>query len=163
VARGEKSAAEAVSARTLAGMTGKQLLCAIATAAVLSAVLNVTCFAQNAASGGQSNPAATGTQPPGAQQVYRVGRGVTAPKLLKHVEPEFSAQARKDKVDGLVILSMVVGADGLPYDIQVLRGAGHGLDEKAIEAVSQWRFEPGTKDGEPVPVEIRVEVNFHRF
>lgn len=159
----KKSDAKAVGARTLAGMTGKQLPCAIAAAVVLSAVLGVPCFAQNAAPVGQSVPAATGAQPQVAQHVYRVGGSVTAPKLVKHVEPEFSAQARKDKIDGLVMLSLVVGADGFPYDIKVVRAAGHGLDEKAIEAVSQWRFEPGAKDGEPVPVEIRVEVNFRRY
>ena len=163
MAREEKSVAKTAGAGTLAGMTGKHLLCAIATAAVLGAVLDVTCIAQGEASGGQSNPAAAGAEPQSAQHVYRVGRGVTAPKPWKRVDPEFSAQARKDKTQGVVLLSMVVGADGLPHDIQVVRSLGHGLDEKAIEAVSQWRFEPGTKDGEPVPVAVMVEVNFRRF
>jgi TonB family protein len=98
-----------------------------------------------------------------AEKVYRIGRGVTPPKLLKNVLPEFSQQARKDKTEGVVQLSFVVGTDGVPREIHVKKGVGHGLDEKAVEAVSQWRFQPAEKDGEPVQVEVSAEVNFHRF
>jgi TonB family protein len=58
------------------------------------------------------------------------------------------------------MLQLVVDADGLPRDIQVTRSLGMGLDEKAIEAVSKWRFEPARKNGQPVPVLIHVEVDF---
>jgi TonB family protein len=59
-----------------------------------------------------------------------------------------------------VLLSLEVGADGLAHNIQVVRGLGLGLDEKAVEAVQQWTFKPGMKDGEPVPVRASIEVNF---
>jgi protein TonB len=92
---------------------------------------------------------------------YRVGGDVTAPKVLKHVEAEFSDEARRKKVQGTMLLSVVVGADGNPHDIRVVSGLGHGLDENAIKALKQWRFEPASKDGQPVPTIIRVEVTFH--
>ena len=57
----------------------------------------------------------------------------------------------------------VVGTDGKPRDIKVVRSLGLGLDEKAIEAVQKWRFDPARKDGKPVAAQINVEINFHRF
>jgi periplasmic protein TonB len=61
------------------------------------------------------------------------------------------------------VLWLVVGADGLPREIKVQRTLGLGLDEKAIEAVKQWKFKPAMKDGNPVAVRISVEVNFHLY
>jgi protein TonB len=86
--------------------------------------------------------------------------GVTAPKVIYQVEPQYSEEARKAKVSGIVILDLVVDREGRPQAIHVISGAGLGLDEKAIEAVQQWRFKPGSKSGKPVPVHARVEVNF---
>jgi TonB family protein len=94
---------------------------------------------------------------------YRVGGGVRAPKILYKLDPEFSDEARKNKWQGNVVLRVVVGTDGKTHEITILRSLGMGLDEKAIEAVKQWRFEPGTKDGQAVPVEVAVEVNFHLY
>jgi TonB family protein len=94
---------------------------------------------------------------------YHVGGGVLAPKILYRVEPEFSEEARKNKWQGTVLLRLVIGADGLPQNITVQRSLGMGLDEKAIEAVRQWRFDPGTKDGHKVPVEVSMEVSFHLY
>jgi TonB family protein len=92
--------------------------------------------------------------------VYRVGSGVTAPRLLFKVEPEYSEEARAAKYQGTVLLFIVVQPDGRAAEIRVQRSLGLGLDEKAIEAVQQWRFTPGTKDGIPVPVAATIEVNF---
>ena len=72
-------------------------------------------------------------------------------------------EARKNKWQGVVILKLIIGKDGKPQDISVQRTLGMGLDEKAIEAVKQWRFEPGTKDGQPVPVEVSMEVSFRLY
>jgi periplasmic protein TonB len=94
---------------------------------------------------------------------YHVGGGVHAPKVLFRVEPEFSEEARKNKMQGVVILRVIIGTDGKPHEVSVQRSLGMGLDEKAIEAVRQWRFEPGTKDGQPVPVEVSMEVSFHLY
>jgi len=101
------------------------------------------------------------SESPQTEKVYRLGAGITSPKPTKRVDPEFSEEARRDKVQGTVVLSFVVGVDGIPRDITVKRSFGHGLDEKAIEALRQWRFEPGRKDGQPVPTTVTIEVNFH--
>ena len=93
-------------------------------------------------------------------RVYRVGQGVTAPSLIYKMEPAYSQEARLAKFQGTVILRVVIGADGIPGDISVVRALGLGLDEQAIRAVREWRFLPGTKDGEPVAVAAQVEVNF---
>lgn len=62
-----------------------------------------------------------------------------------------------------MVLRVIVGSDGKTHEVAVLHSLGMGLDEKAVEAVRTWRFEPGMKDGSPVPVEINVEVNFHLY
>jgi len=84
----------------------------------------------------------------------------SAPALLYKVEPEFSEEARKAKYQGTVVLTIEVGEDGKARRFQVLRGLGLGLDEKAIEAVTQWRFRPALRSGKPVPAPATVEVNF---
>jgi len=95
--------------------------------------------------------------------VYRVGGGVSAPRILYRVEPEFSEEARKNKWQGVVLLRVIIGADGLPKNIKVQRALGMGLDEKAVEAVKQWRFKPGQRDGKPVPVVVSMEVSFRLY
>lgn len=95
--------------------------------------------------------------------VYRVGGGVTAPRAVYSPDPEFSDQARKAKFQGTVVLWTVIGADGRPQEIRVQRSLGMGLDEKAIEAIREWRFEPGRKDGVPVAVEVSIEVSFRLY
>lgn len=94
---------------------------------------------------------------------YRVGGGVSAPSVIYQVEPEFSEEARKAKYQGTVVLQLVVGPDGRAHDIRIQRSLGLGLDEKAIEAVKQWKFEPGKKDGQSVPVLVSVEVTFRLY
>jgi len=95
--------------------------------------------------------------------VYRIGGGVSAPRLLYGPDPEFSEEARKAKYEGTVILWMIVGMDGRTHEIRVQRSLGMGLDEKAIEAVRVWRFEPARKNGQPVAVQVNVEVNFRLY
>lgn len=92
--------------------------------------------------------------------VYHIGGGVTMPTIKSKVEPEYSEEARKAKWQGTVELQIIVDADGKPEDIKVVKQLGLGLDQKAIEAVSKWRFNPAMKDGKPVPVYAQVEVNF---
>jgi len=94
---------------------------------------------------------------------YRVGGGVSAPRVLYQPDPEYSEEARKAKYQGTVILWVVVGPDGRTKDIKVQRSLGLGLDEKAIEAVRNWKFEPARKDGQPVAVQINIEVNFRLY
>jgi TonB family protein len=94
---------------------------------------------------------------------YRVGGGVEAPRAVYTPDPEYSEEARKAKYQGVVVLWLVVGPDGRPRDMRVQRSLGMGLDQKAVEAVKQWKFEPATKDGKPVAVQINVEVNFRLY
>ncbi len=95
--------------------------------------------------------------------VFRVGLGVSPPVPIFQPEPEFSEEARKAKYQGVCTLGLVVGTDGRPTNIRVLSSLGMGLDEKAIEAVKNWKFEPGKKDGHAVATEIAVEVEFHLY
>ncbi len=94
---------------------------------------------------------------------YRVGGGVSAPRAIYQPDPEYSEEARKAKYQGTVILWCVVGPDGRVHEVKVQRSLGLGLDEKAMEAVKTWKFEPAKKDGSPVAVQINVEVNFRLY
>jgi protein TonB len=91
---------------------------------------------------------------------YKIGGGVSQPKLISKVEPEYSEEARKAKWQGTVELTIVVDEHGNPKEMKVTRALGLGLDQKAMEAVAKWRFEPGKKDGKAVPVLATVQVNF---
>jgi TonB family protein len=95
--------------------------------------------------------------------VFRVGGGVSAPRALYAPDPEYSDEARKAKYQGTVVLGAVIGPDGRTREVKVARSLGMGLDEKALEAVRTWRFEPGKKDGQPVAVQINIEVNFRLY
>ena len=91
---------------------------------------------------------------------YRVGGGVSAPRVLSKPEPEYSEEARRAKVKAAVVLSLVVGPSGEARDVKVVRGAGFGLEEQAIATVKKWRFAPGEKEGVPVSVMAQVEISF---
>lgn len=95
--------------------------------------------------------------------VFRVGGGVSAPRGINTPDPEYSEEARKAKFQGTVVLWMIVGPDGRPRDVKVARSLGMGLDQKAMETVRTWTFEPARKDGVPVAVQINVEVNFKLY
>ena len=92
--------------------------------------------------------------------VFRVGGGVSAPQVVYKVDPEYSEQARKAKYQGTVVLNLVVQSDGSVRDIRILQPLGLGLDEKAVEAVKQWRFKPGLRNGQAVDVAAIIEVTF---
>jgi TonB family protein len=95
--------------------------------------------------------------------VFRVGGGVSAPKVLYQTDPEYTEEARKAKYQGQVALSLIVGPDGRPRNVNVVRSVGMGLDQKAVEAVKQWKFDPARKDGTPVAVLINVLVDFRLY
>jgi TonB family protein len=90
----------------------------------------------------------------------KVGGGVAAPSLISKVEPEYSEEARSLKFQGTVLLQIVVDTDGKAKDLTLVRGLGHGLDEKAAAAIGLWKFKPGEQGGVPVPVKAQIEVNF---
>lgn len=92
-----------------------------------------------------------------------IGGPVTPPTLLSHVIPRFSEQARKAKFSGIVLVNLIVDTNGRPRNVNVLHGAGMGLDQNAVAAVKQYTFNPAMEGGKPVPVELNLQVNFHIF
>ena len=92
--------------------------------------------------------------------VFKVGGGVTAPRPVKTPYPNYPKEARDRRIEGMVGLWVVLGPDGLPRQISLVKSLGYGLDEAAIEAVRKWRFKPSMKDGKPVAVQINMELNF---
>lgn len=93
--------------------------------------------------------------------IMSVGGGVSAPALIHSVQPEFTNEARQANFQGIVGLQLIVDASGNPQNIHVTRRLGMGLDEKAIEAVRQYKFKPAMYQGHPVAVQIVVDVEFH--
>jgi TonB family protein len=96
-----------------------------------------------------------------APTVYTPGGDVKAPKVVHYVEPSFSNASKEAFVDGVVRLKTTVTPEGLPSDIEVTRGLNAEEDRTAVEAVKQWRFQPGTKAGEAVHVRVSIEIAFH--
>lgn len=95
--------------------------------------------------------------------IYHPGGGVSNPILIYAPDPEFSDEARRAKYQGVCVLELIVDAQGNPQRVHVVRPLGMGLDEKALEAVRQYKFKPALYHGKAVPVEINIEVNFRIY
>ena len=107
-----------------------------------------------------------------AQEPEKVGPGVTPPVPIYKVEPSYTQEAKEAKLEGTVVLSIVIEADGSPSQVKVLKHRlcyretqteavdDLGLGAKAVECIAQWKFRPGLKEGKPVAVEAKVEINF---
>lgn len=91
---------------------------------------------------------------------YRPGAGITPPGLLREVKPQYTEEARRGNIEGEVVLEVIVQADGSVGRVRVLQGLGSGLDQRAAEAVRQWRFSPARRHGAPVDVLVEVAVEF---
>jgi TonB family protein len=91
---------------------------------------------------------------------YNVGGGVSAPVVVSQIQPEYSDDARKARVQGTVELVIIVLPDGSARLDKVVNSLGYGLDQKAIDAVLKWRFQPGKRNGVPVATRVGVAVNF---
>jgi TonB family protein len=111
---------------------------------------------------------------PDASGKYHVGDGVSPPKLVSAPVPEFTDRARRKKLGGTVVVSVTVDAAGNPQDVRVshslaedvskkLQPIALGLDENAVRAVKQYRFEPAEFRGKPVPVEVKVEIQYRIY
>lgn len=85
---------------------------------------------------------------------------VSPPRIVFAPGTQYSREARDAHYEGTCVLWVTIGSDGKPHNIRVARGIGYGLDEKAVDAVEQWKFEPAMKDGKPVAVQINLEVSF---
>jgi TonB family protein len=125
---------------------------------------------EGAKSNGQNGGRGTGNGPggsnvgDGANDYGIPGRnGVTLPRAIYMPDPEYSEAARKAKHQGTVTLWVVLNAQGRIENQRVYRSLGLGLDEQALAAVRTWRFEPATKNGQPIPVQMYVDVSFHLY
>lgn len=97
-----------------------------------------------------------------AEKIYKVGPGIVPPKILvKTSEPQYTPEAKAAKLEGTVGLTVVVGIDQRVHDIKVVKSLDKGLDASAVASIKTWKFQPGTKNGKPVPVMAKIEVNFH--
>lgn len=94
--------------------------------------------------------------------VYRPGSGIVSPSLLYEVKPNYTSDAMRAKIQGIVTMEAVVNPDGSVGDVQITRSLDQtfGLDQEAIRTVKKWRFRPGTKQGQPVPVLVEIEMTF---
>jgi TonB family protein len=84
----------------------------------------------------------------------------TPPAPYYTPDPEYSKGAKKARISGVVVLTLVVGTNGLIHDVSVVRSLGYGLDEEAIKVLKTWKFRPGKSSGKPAPVKIAVEMPF---
>jgi len=107
---------------------------------------------------GAQNPAADGPVSPA-----HIGGPVVAPKVIYKVDPKYSEEARREKFSGTVRVYMWVDKNGNPSHVKVIQPVGHDLDEKAVEAVRQYKFQPATLNGDPVVVDLYIDVSFRIF
>ena len=96
------------------------------------------------------------------EPVYDLGPGVTAPRVIKQVNPHYSTN-RGVRAVGSVIIALVVSSKGLPRDPRVVKGIEKDLDQSAVEAVKEWLFAPAQKDGKAVAVRVSVQIEFHEM
>ncbi len=94
-------------------------------------------------------------------KVYRMSDGIAPPQVIYKVEPDYTPEAKDDKIEGTVKLQVEITPEGVAKNIRVLQSLDRGLDANAIDAIEHWHFQPGTKDGEPVTVLATIEVTFH--
>ncbi len=106
-------------------------------------------------------------EPPdkGSEVVYELGLGsdVTPPKPVYKPDPTYVDKARREKINGVVVLAMIVTAEGKVRDVKVIKSLDPGLDKQAIAAVRTWKFEPATRAGKPVAVHLKTEVDFRLY
>ena len=111
---------------------------------------------------------------PDASGVYKVGHGVLPPRLLASVDPEYSEEARRARINAECSVALTVDVKGHPKDIHIVRSAAEGqpqdmqeaaatLDPKAVEAIKKYKFAPASLNGNPVPVSLTIEVSFRTF
>jgi TonB family protein len=157
--------------RLLAGPESDRITVAPGLALVLLLGVSVALLAQIAPPEPPAPPAAVAAalEPPappqepaptGSVTAYRIGADVSMPRPIYKVEPDYTPEAQAAHLEGTTFLSVVISPEGVARDIKLVRSLDPGLDRKAIEAVRKWKFEPGLKDGKPVPVIASIEINF---
>jgi len=135
-------------------MSRRRATSIVAVASVVAAVATGTAIALF--------PIRTAVSAQSRPEVFKPGGGVSLPRVLSEVKPQYTAQAMRAKVQGTVLLECVVQPDGSVGNIKVVRSldSTFGLDQEAMKAARQWQFKPGTRFGEPVPVLVTIEIAF---
>jgi len=97
-----------------------------------------------------------------AQTAYTPGNGVTSPQLVREVKPQYTQEAKDAHIEGTVLVETIVQKDGDVGEVKIARSLDptYGLDKEALKAAKQWKFKPGTKNGEPVAVRVTLEMSF---
>ena len=95
------------------------------------------------------------------QPVYKSGGGVTLPKAVYMPNPAYTDRAREQKLTGIVVLAVIVTPEGNAGDVKVVQALDPDFDKSAVDTVRQWKFHPATKEGQPVAVQINVEISFN--
>jgi TonB family protein len=108
-------------------------------------------------------PTVASNQVEGGPEIFSVGNGVTEPVPIYKPDPGYTQEARVAKLEGTVILSVIIGVDGDVTDVKVVKGLDKGLTERAVDTVRTWKFNPALKAGKPVPCRVTVEVSFRMF
>ena len=94
---------------------------------------------------------------------FKIGRSVQRPEAVFTPEPEFPDRASKEHYQGIVVLNVIVDTSGKVQNIRLVRPAGMGMEEEAVATVRKWRFKPAQREGEPVAIEMNIEVAFNKF
>jgi TonB family protein len=94
------------------------------------------------------------------EEIAKVGPGISPPVVLQMPQPGYSEAARSKRIQGRTFLEVVINPDGTVRKVEVIKPLGYGLDEEAVKAVKTWKFEPARKDGVPVAVLVKVEIEF---
>ena len=117
------------------------------------------------ASGLVSAPIPRRGEPESGEKFYRVGdEGIVAPKCLYQPMPQYTPQAKEARIEGIILLQGIIRKNGHIDALKVLRPLGFGLDESALDVVGkEWRFQPGTFNGQPVDIQANVEISFRLF
>jgi TonB family protein len=132
---------------------------------VFAVALSQCCFLalgqtpNNSSSGETSASAKPAVPVPDEKGIYKVGGAVSAPKLIHSVDPKYTEEAKRDKFEGVCYVDLIVDPQGMPRDIHVAKAVGKGLDENAVKAIQQYRFEPAKLEGKPVPVKITIKMS----
>lgn len=110
---------------------------------------------------GQSAKSASQDASPSDEPVYDLAVGITSPRVVKQVNPQYSESSRGVRVNGSVMIGVVVTSKGLPKDPHVIKGIDNEVDDAALQALKQWRFAPARKNDKPIAVRVVVEIEFH--
>ncbi len=143
------------------GMSGKNEACRFSSE--MAAVPGMNAPTRSTASPAEAQASVTSSAPPNMFRTNFAAQGIKPPKVVFQPEPSFSEPARRARYQGVVTMGVTVDKDGRPSNIHIISPLGAGLDAKAVQAVQTWKFQPAQKGGEPVAVQIAVEVDFHLF